>query len=177
MGVSLGAIGRTTRAAFRVRAAFCVAALIAVTGCGGDDSSPDGTTNEIPGAGVTSEEEAQAPEEIGVPVGTATGDPCDVTDVEAAEALVPIFDCDPRTEKIVSEGLSCKGPTRTGVGGILECDSSRTCGGSSHWARVGKRWPCELGKPQPSPGITPPPTGEGDPCVPGQPVPPGFKCE
>ena len=155
-----------------IAATVCLVAVLAVAGCGSDDSSSE-SASTLPTPAVNPE----VPEDVGVPVGTATGDPCDATDVEAAEALAPVFDCDPQTEKLVSEGMVCNGPTRTGAGGVLECDSSRTCGGSSHWAQEGKRWPCELGKPQPSPGITPPPTGEGDPCVPGQPLPPGFKCK
>ena len=147
--------------------------LVAAGGCGEEDSSSDEET-----AGSTVIEEPEAPEDVGVPVGTGTGDPCDATDAEAAGSLGIVgFDCDPRTEKVVTAGMACEGPTRTGVGGLLACDASRTCGGSSHWALEGERAPCSLGKPQPSPGITPPPTGEGDPCVPGQPVPPGFKCE
>jgi hypothetical protein len=89
----------------------------------------------------------------------------------------PVFDCDPKTEKLVTEGMACGDTARTTTAGAFECDPSRKCGGVTLWAKQGKRPPCDIGPGQPSPGVTPPPIQEGDPCTPGEPLPPGFKCK
>jgi hypothetical protein len=153
-----------------VKAALCLLVLAALSpGCGGGDSDEGPSRLDTVGEPPAAAERGPADGSVVV---LRSGDRCDPQDYAAATRLPPDLDCDDQTGKIVAAGGGCeRGTVVSALASHLTCSGGR-------WVRIdpaagagqvivpegGARVPLDL--PQ-----------EGEPCVPGQPLPPGHVCE
>ena len=143
-------------------------ALVIAAGCGGDGDDDEATTAATASTGPTAEG-AVAVTADDIP---APGDPCDGNDYGEAVEWPPNLDCDDEAGEVVAAGQKCTRYVEiTTLAQKLECETGQKRG-RGKWIIYDPSAPDTA-----NPSVPIKPVQEGDPCVPGPELPPGYVCE